>query len=969
MRAGPVSLRAAGCPARAPARAATPARLLCLALVLGAIGACAPDGRPEAVFGIRGGCQASSSARGSGCGYATARCPGGRVAALMVLLLSVLASKRGWRKGLRPGTRVGPYEVLGILGAGGMGEVFRARDTRLGREVALKVLPAAFAGDADRLRRFEQEARAAGALNHPNVLAVFDVGEHEGTPYLVAELLEGETLRGRLRGGRLPPRKAFDCAGQIARGLAAAHDKGIIHRDLKPENLFVTGDGRVKILDFGLAKAVSGEGSATESTCAETEPGAVLGTAGYMAPEQVRGKPSDLRADIFALGAVFYEMLAGRRAFEGDSDIDRALAILNNEPPPLAEAGVTVPPAVQRVIERCLEKEPSERFQSARDLGFALEALSDASRTGARAIKAAQPRRATVVLVLTALLVVFGVGGVLAGRGVERRTLRRAIAQASQPESAPTFRRVTFRNGIITAGRFAEDSRSVVYAAELQGEPLQVYVGAAGRPEARTIGSPWSSLYAVSRRGDAAMMVMGGRDWRKSVLARASIGGGPPREIMEDVAWADFGPDGDTLLVVKAAGGRSRLEYPPGKALVETGGGIDWARVSPSGQHVAFMHHPTHADRMGTVELVTMAGERRTLAGPYLQNAAGLAWRPDGREVWFSASTNNARTLYAATLDGRLRTVLATPVRVELQDIAPDGRVLITQNDVRRRIAGLVPGREREADLSWLDGSVLADLSADGRTLLIFDGLYGAQGVAQVYLRPTDGGPAVHLGPGRAFSLSPDGRWALVAPKLPYNTLALYPTGPGEVRSLAPGRFEEIASARWLVDGKRIVMAAREPGRPYRLWIQDVTAGVPRLVHEREITELTPPSPDGRHVIAKLRATGTEPAGWFVVPLDGGSPRPCKVPRASLPIQWTADGRSLFMADWGGARPSHSIEVSLVSLATGERRPWRSLVPPDIVGVRRRAERDTIRITPDGRWYAYGYSRFTADLFVVEGLR
>jgi eukaryotic-like serine/threonine-protein kinase len=646
--------------------------------------------------------------------------------------------------GLAAGDRVGAYEVVAPLGAGGMGEVYRARDTRLGRDVALKVLPATVAGDADRLRRFEQEARASGALSHPNVLAVYDVGAHEGTPFI---------------------------------------------------------------------------------------------------------------------------------------------------------------------------------------------------------------------------------GGVLAGRAVERRAARRALAPASQPAPAHTFKRVTFRTGIVKQARFAEGGRAVVYDAELQGEPRQVYVGVPGHPETRTIGSPWASLLAVSSRGEAAINMYGGRDVRKSVMARVSLGGGTPREIMEDVGWADLGPDGESLLVVRASGGRSRLEYPAGKLLAEAAGAIDWARVSPDGKQVAFAHHPTHADDMGSVDIVSLAGQRRTLAGPYPQGLGGLAWRPDGQEVWFSAAVHNARTVFAVTLDGRVRTVLPMLSWVELQDIAPDGRVLLLQQDVRVRIAGLFPGREREADLSWLDGSLLEGLSADGRTVLITEGLFGTQGAAQVYLRRTDGTPAVHLGPGSAYSLSPDGRWALVAPTLPNNTLALYPTGPGEARSLPPGRFAEIAWANWSPDGRRIVMGAREPGGPYRLWLQDLASGGPRLLDERAVGDFSSPSPDGRQMIAELKRSASEPERLYIVSLDGGPPRPSNLPSELTPLQWTADGRGLFMAKLRGERPAHPIEVSIVELATGKRTPWRTLVPPDIVGVRRRAHRAGIRVTPDGRWYAYPYSRTIADLYVVEGLR
>ena len=284
---------------------------------------------------------------------------------------------------LAAGSRLGPYEILSPLGAGGMGEVYRARDPRLGREVAIKVLPASFSADPDRLRRFEQEARAAGILNHPNITAVYDIGTHDGAPYVVQELLEGETLRSRLAGGAFTPRKALGHALQIANGLAAAHEKGIVHRDLKPENVFVTSDGRVKLLDFGLAKLTETPGSTggtnLPTAAPATEPGMVLGTLGYMSPEQVRGKPADARSDIFSFGAILYEMLSGRRAFHGDSAADTMSAILLKEPVELSTSNRDVSPGLERVVHHCLEKNPEQRFQSARDLAFDLESLSDVS--------------------------------------------------------------------------------------------------------------------------------------------------------------------------------------------------------------------------------------------------------------------------------------------------------------------------------------------------------------------------------------------------------------------------------------------------------------------------------------------------------------------------------------------------------------------------------------------------------------
>src|SRR5271154_1469291 len=293
---------------------------------------------------------------------------------------------------LTSGSRLGPYEIVAPLGAGGMGEVFRARDTRLKREVAIKVLPQATSLDPERLRRFEHEALATAALDHPNILAVFDIGTNEGSPYVVSELLEGESLRERLRSGTIALRKTLDYALQIAHGLAAAHEKGIVHRDLKPENLFLTKDGRVKILDFGLAKltqADSGSQTSMPTLTHATEAGVVMGTAGYMSPEQVRGVAVDARSDIFSFGAILYEMLSGKRAFHRGTAADTMSAILKEDPPELADSPLNVPPALERIVRHCLEKNPAQRFHSISDVGFGLEVLTGISSTTARAAVAA----------------------------------------------------------------------------------------------------------------------------------------------------------------------------------------------------------------------------------------------------------------------------------------------------------------------------------------------------------------------------------------------------------------------------------------------------------------------------------------------------------------------------------------------------------------------------------------------------
>ena len=362
---------------------------------------------------------------------------------------------------LTAGTHLGPYEILSSLGAGGMGEVYRGHDTRLGRFVAIKVLPAAFASDPDRLARFEREAKAVAALSHPNILAIFDSGVEETQAYVVTELLDGETLGERLQSGALPVRKAVELAVQIARGLAAAHAKSIVHRDLKPANIFLLADGQIKILDFGLAKPIS---TGTDTTAAPvTDPGSILGTAGYMAPEQVRGQAVDARTDLFAFGALLYEMLTGQRAFKRDTAAETLTAILKDNPPELTGSRPNLSPTLERIVRHCLEKNPAERFQTARDVAFALEALSGTPTSGAAhhapdALVPATSGHRWLRLAATLIVVGTALGaGVMVGR------------RMSGPVAAPTFKAKTFQRQSINAARFMPDGRTIVFAAMQQG--------------------------------------------------------------------------------------------------------------------------------------------------------------------------------------------------------------------------------------------------------------------------------------------------------------------------------------------------------------------------------------------------------------------------------------------------------------------------------------------------------------------
>jgi serine/threonine protein kinase len=615
------------------------------------------------------------------------------------------------------GKVLGHYRVLRKIGSGGMGEVCCASDERLGRDVALKILKPSLAHDQDRLRRFEQEARAAATLSHPNVVAVYDIGMHEGAPYIVSELLEGRTLRDRLLEGPVPRRQAVDYASQIAQGLVTAHEKRIVHRDLKPENLFLTKDGRIKILDFGIAKLTtsefvsdSGEPASAANMTTQTKSGSVLGTLAYMSPEQLRGKAVDHRSDIFSFGAIFYEMLTGRRAFAGETQVDTLTAILKEDPPEMVRAGADIPQACEKVVRHCLEKEPDNRFQSARDLAFAINTLSDVT-TGKQLPPFRTKVRLRVWLTrIAAALLLVAVAVLLTVR--------------LRPLANPEFHRVTFERGTVYSARFTPDGRTVVYGAAWNGRPLQIYSTIPDSLLARPLGLTSAYLLGLSRNSELALTLRGSPGSRlereNGMLARSPMLGGTPREMLQDVVWADWSPGGD-LAVVHHANGRDNLEYPVGKVLYQTSGSISHIRFSPGGERIAFLDHPERWDNSGSVCVIDLAGHKTTLSSGWdLEN--GLAWSPSGNEVWFTAMESEAshRSLWAVNLSGRKRKVLALP-GVTIQDIAPDGRLLATV-DIERLAMEWSAKDKPIQDLSWYDWSVVKDISPDGQSVLFEEG-------------------------------------------------------------------------------------------------------------------------------------------------------------------------------------------------------------------------------------------------------
>jgi Tol biopolymer transport system component len=847
---------------------------------------------------------------------------------------------------LAPGVRLGHYEITAPLGAGGMGEVYRARDASLDREVAVKVLPERVAASADALARFEREAKAVAALSHPNILAIHEFGRQDGTAYAVTELLEGETLRQRLTGGALPQRKAVEYAIQIANGLAAAHGKGIVHRDLKPENLFITRDGRVKILDFGLVahQAASDDNLTSSPTLGRfTDPGAVVGTVGYMSPEQVRGARVDPRTDIFSLGAVLYEMLTGLRAFQRETAAETMTAILKEDVAETQASGRQLPVALERLLRRCLEKNEEERLQSARDLAIALEAVSG-SDVSATLLAPPSRGRWRRVAIATALVLAAAALGFLAARFVPARG---GVAE----QNLPTYQALTSRRGWVENARFAADGHTVVYSAVWDSEPMRVFQA---RIDARRGATPAvldGALFGLSRSGELAVAVGPKVEHLevRGTLSQANLGGGAPRELLEDVTAADWSPDG-RLAAVRYAGGRARLEFPIGTVVYETAGWLSSPRFAPAGGAIAFHEHPLHGDDRGWPALVELtSGTKRNLAAEF-GTLSGLAWRPDGSEVCFASGAS----VLCLALDGNpARRVLQGSPRLTLHDISSDGRLLVTSYTLRGGM--MASAGDPEVDLSW-EFSLPMDIDVGSRSVLFETLDYG------IYRRRLDRSPAVRLGEGIPTGVSPDGKNVLaIVPGVP-TELAVLPTGPGETRTLPRGPLVHHGWAVWMPDGRRVVVSGAAPERGIRLYVQDTQGGEPRPI-TGEGVRLAPyvvrtVSPDGRWVTA----IGPDQK-HALYPIEGGEPRPIKGLGDDLvPFGWTDRLDSLFARPRGEGRicPVYRIDVS-----TGRRQLWKELGPSDPTGAPRVG---AITVSPDGRVYAYAYNRSDSDLFLVSGV-
>jgi serine/threonine protein kinase len=854
---------------------------------------------------------------------------------------------------LNSGTQLGPYEIQSLIGAGGMGEVYRAHDSRLERTVAIKVLPASYSADRDRLQRFAQEARSAAALNHPNILSIFDIGDHHGSPYVVSELLEGETLRDCLKRGHLSTRRAIDYALQVARGLAAAHDKGIVHRDLKPENLFITDDGRVKILDFGLAKLtrpeLTHESGDAPTIQVVTEPGVVLGTVGYMSPEQVRGKEADPRSDIFSFGAILYEMISGQRAFHGETAADIMSAILKEEPPELAEIALNLPPALERIVRHCLEKNPAQRFHSISDVAFGLDVLTGVLSTATSSKQPIAPLRerrrwllpvAAATVLCCAMAVVYMAG------------------QHSTRASIPHFHRLTFRRGTILSARFSPDGQTIIYGAALEGRPTELFTTRFDSTDSRSLGLEKTQLLSVSPNGEVAVSM----DQRQidpfisaGTLGRVPLAGGAPREVAEDVTWADWTPDGSDIAIAKLGGRGSNLQFPIGKVIYQPRGWVSHVRFSPRGGLIAIADHVPHGDD-GRVVILDRDGNIK-LASSFFITVQGLAWSPDQKEVWFTASKEgSSRALYAMNLSGKERLVLRVPGVLTVQDIARNGRALLTVESDHFGILGYHDGDKDERDLSWFDWSLNGDVSPDGKNLIFFESGEGVGSNYSVFMRGMDGGPAVRLGSGEFPALSPDGKWVAAVNLASPKQIELLPTGAGQARVITHDALEH-TSVAWSPSGHAVVFSAYDATHAPRNYWMDLDSGKTHAITPEGTVGLLL-SPDGKFVLVR----DSERKRWLY-PLDGGDPEPFTAPLdpSDFIIDWEKDGKSV-LAIKAGTR-ARVVRAYLGSAKVEEVKNFSPSDPAGVVTV------GDVRFSADRKSYAYDYFRILSDLYVVDALK
>jgi serine/threonine protein kinase/Tol biopolymer transport system component len=864
---------------------------------------------------------------------------------------------------LTAGTQFGPYEIASFVGSGGMGDVYRSRDSRLGRDVALKILPAEFSANPDRVARFEGEARSASALNHPNIVTIYEIGSIDSHSFIAMEYVDGPTLRESLQSGPLPLRQAIHIAAQLAEGLANAHEAGIVHRDLKPENVVITREGYAKILDFGLAKIsipVDREQLSALPTAVKTEPGIVLGTVGYMSPEQASGRIVDFRADQFSLGAILYEMVTGRRAFHKNTSVETLSAIINDDPEPVHLVNPRVAAPIRWIIERCVAKNPQDRYIATRDLARDLANIRQHASeiVGASDITThpdagsrRRSRRVTEVIALS-LIVILASALLFAVRRGEKTPI--------------TYHRLTYRRGPISSARFTPDGHTIVYDARWEGAPRELFVTRPDAIESRPLGIRGAEVLSVSAAGE--MLVLRTQDDNRRTLAAVSVTGGTPRELAVDILGADWSPDGSRMVVARSINGKSRLEFPPGTTLYESPSVIEDLRFSPAGDRIAFIEHLPRSVN-GKVLILNVNG--KLIADSGTCYPLGIAWH-SADELWFTTESGvpgGGSQLYALGQSSKTR-YIAPFVRGTLDDISTNGDALVGFDDRSTIAQGVPAGADTETHLTWLDLSEVADISSDAKKVLIHErGDASESPNGTIYVENMDGSGGVRLDAGQPTEFSPDGKWVLSNPGKP-KTFSIVPVGPGTVREFEVPSENSDVNNHWVSnfevigfrppDGRDVLVWSRDSDGGTTIWAQNTGGGQPTRITRANVQPMRGRtiSPDGRLVIASV----PDDRRFVLLSLEDGKVQPLPgLESGEEPIQWARGGRSIFVYE----RNRVPASIFRVDVVDGTRVPFKQITPSDRVGVQGLM---SVRIASDEQTYAYSFIRNLSSLYLIKGL-
>jgi eukaryotic-like serine/threonine-protein kinase len=857
---------------------------------------------------------------------------------------------------LRTGLQIGPYEALSLLGSGGMGEVYLAKDHRLGRDVAIKILPAEFTKNEERVKRFQKEAKTASSLNHPNIITIYDVGQIDSSLYIVMEYIEGKTLRELLDEGPLSLRRTVSLAAQFADGLAKAHSVGIVHRDLKPENLMITRDGYAKILDFGLAKLIPTTGDQLETVAdsAHTGDHKIMGTVGYMSPEQAAGRTMDFRTDQFSFGSILYEMLTGKRAFQGKTPMETLASVIHKDPETL-NPSTPIPSPLKWIVERCLAKDPEERYASTRDLSRDLARLRDhVAELSSTPEITAQVERPTVrrlpkyLWIGIPLLLLF----LSTFLFVKSRSAQTAATKKPQEVS---FTRLTYRQGTVYSGAFAPDGTTIIFSASWQGEPRNIFLKHAEGVESLPINIPDADVLSISKSGQ---MLVATKRTDLATLSQIPVTGGTMRELLNDVFAASWAPDGQNFVVSQRVNGKTQLQFPAGTKIYETSQIVDEVKFSPNGELLAFVEH-IWGGSGGNVIIADKKG--KVLARSPEDFPNGIAWTPNGNEVWYatySDEPNGGYVLKAVNQSGKVRIVESFQNRPRLFDISPNGEVLLTFNESRVIARILAPGSTEEKDISWLDASQTNDITKDGKIVLLHErGEAGENPLGTIYFRKSDGSSAVRLAAGTAITFFPSGDKVL-GTNFPCD-LYVFPLGAGQTEKHS-FKLDKCLGVDVAENNEDLLIM--ELGNTNKLYIGDLKTNKLREIPGSNVVFesvwAAHFSPDGKKIL-ELQQDGKT----VIYQRDGG--KPVEVPwvkKTEIPFQWSADGNSVFV----GNPISFPVSIYKMNINNGERTLLKTLAPPDQSGI---GSLQMMRFSADEKSYVYSYAQDLSKLYLLRHLK